>query len=238
MSLPAFLTKMAVARPRPIKPIEVVLYQDVLCAWCYLADARLEGLRKELGERVRWRVRPYALRIEDALPTEQERHEWLAEVARAREEPEPLARLITGELWLSRDAPRSSLPALTALEAARLQGAQARQQLARSMQHMALEQGVNVTRTDVVFELAAHVGLDMNRFEAAWRSPQTHRLVMQEHRIAATRGVRGVPSLVIGGRWMVSGLRDVSEYREHILDCLVKREQGRAGGGDSERQVH
>jgi predicted DsbA family dithiol-disulfide isomerase len=229
------VSKLPVKR---VRPIEVVLYQDVLCAWSYLADLRLEALRAEFGELVRWRVRPYATRLTDEVLTETQRHEWLGELARARQEPEPAARLLTNELWLSGNAPRSSLPALMALEAAQLQGAQARQLLARAMQRLALEQGINVTRADVVFELAGCVGLEMNRFEAAWRSPQTKRLVLEEHRAAASRGVRQVPTLVLGDRWMVAGLREVSEYRELILSCLGKLGLGRPRSGSSQRQDH
>ncbi len=77
------------------------------------------------------------------------------------------------------------------------------------MQRAALEQGVNVARTDVVFELASRVGLSMNDFSAAFHSEETRRLILDEHRLAASRGVRGVPTLVIGGRWMICGLRDI-----------------------------
>jgi hypothetical protein len=45
-----------------------------------------------------------------------------------------------------------------------------------------------------------------------------------------------VPTLVIGGRWMVCGLREVSEYREHILACLGKLHLPKAG--EAERLVH
>ena len=90
------------------------------------------------------------------------------------------------------------------------------------MQRAALEQGVNVTRTDVVFELASRVGLAMNHFSAAYHSEETRKLILDEHPLASSRGVRGVPTLVIAGRWMVCGLRDVAEYREHILTCMGK----------------
>ena len=48
--------------------LELVLYHDVLCSWCYVADARLEYLRDEYGPLVRWRLRPYPLRPENQLP--------------------------------------------------------------------------------------------------------------------------------------------------------------------------
>jgi predicted DsbA family dithiol-disulfide isomerase len=219
------------------KPLQITVYQDVLCAWCYLADLRLETLRREFGDTVRWRVRPYPLRIQDTLPTERELRGLSEEVARAQGEPDSAARLLSTDLWLGGDPPRSSLPGLAALEAARLQGPQARTFLARAMQRAALEQGVNVSRTDVVFELASRVGLAMNNFAAAYHSEETRRLILDEHRLAAGRGVRGVPTLIIAGRWMVCGLRDVSEYREHILTCMGKLAAPRSGGS-SERLVH
>ncbi|WNG43285.1 DsbA family protein [Archangium minus] len=218
------------------KPLQITIYQDVLCSWCYLADLRLESLKHEFGDILRWRVRPYPLRLHDKRPTEKELRGLTEEVQRAQQEPEPVAKLLSTELWQGGDAPRSSIPALAALEAARLQGPTARAYLARAMQHAALEQGVNVTRTDVIFELASRVGLDMGPFSAAYQSQNTRKLILDEHQLAASRGVRGVPTLVIAGRWMVCGLREVSEYREHILTCLGKLHTPRSGS--SERMVH
>jgi predicted DsbA family dithiol-disulfide isomerase len=222
-------------KPLP-KPLQITVYQDVLCAWCYLADLRLETLKQEFGDLIRWRVRPYPLRVQDKRPTEKELRGLTEEVCRAQQEPEPVAKLLTTELWRGGDAPRTSIPALAALEAARLQSPAARAHLARAMQRAALEQGVNVTRTDVIFELASRVGLDMGPFSAAYHSEGTRKLILDEHQVAASRGVRGVPTLIIAGRWMVCGLRDAAEYREHILTCLGKLHTPRSGS--SERMVH
>ncbi len=218
------------------KPLQITVYQDVLCSWCYLADLRLDTLKQEFGDALRWRVRPYPLRVHDKRPTEKELRGLTEEVRRAQQEPDALARQLSAELWQGADAPRSSIPALMALEAARLQGPTARAHLARAMQRAALEQGVNVTRTDVIFELASRVGLDMSPFSVAYHSEDTRKLILEEHQLATSRGVRGVPTLVIAGRWMVCGLREVSEYREHILSCLGKLYRPRAGS--PERVVH
>lgn len=214
--------------------MQVVVYQDVLCAWCFIAEQRLHAVQRELGDLLRWKSRPFPLRVHEALPSAKELAGWVKDLAEAQKEPEGSA--LREDLWTSGDPPRSSLPALAALEAARLQGASARHALARALQRAALEQGVNVTRSDVVFELAATVGLEMNRFSAAFQSPETHQLILQEHRMAKERGVRGVPTVVIGGRWMVCGLRDAAEYRDHILGCLNKVEQGRSSG--SQHTLH
>ena len=206
------------------KPLEIAVYQDVLCAWCYVADQRLEEVRREFGNVIRWSHRAYPLRVRDSAPTQKDLHGWLSEMDRARKEPE--GKRLSNELWLSPDPPRSSIPALAALEAARLQGDDLRLDFARALQRAALESGLNVSRPDITLEIASSVGLDMNRFVAAWQSHHTRKLVLEEHRLAAERGIKGVPTLVIGGRWMLSGLREVREYREHILACLGKFERG------------
>jgi predicted DsbA family dithiol-disulfide isomerase len=216
------------------KPLQIAVYQDVLCAWCYLVDRRLALLREELGDLIRIVHRPYALRTSDAPPSPKEIADSLKEISRAHLEPD--GELIRPDLWSGDDLPRSSFPALAALEAARLQGPDAHFSLAQQLKRAAIEQGVNVTRSDVIYELAARSGLQMNRFAAAFGSDETHRLIRDEHELAVERGVKGVPTLVIAGRWMVSGLREASEYREHILSCLGKLE--RAGGGTSEPLLH
>jgi len=217
------------------KPLQILVYQDVLCAWCFIADQRLEPLRKEFAGLVSFRYRPYPLRVEETPPSDKEVREWVDEIDRARKEPEG-ARL-SNALWTTGDPPRSSISALAALEAAKLQGTDRRDTLARSLQRAALESGVNVTRTDVVFELASALKLDMNRFTAAYEAPQTRRLIREEHTLAADRGVKGVPTLVIGGRWMISGLKETAEYREHILRCLEKSSLSGSPGA-SDRIVH
>lgn len=216
------------------KPLPIVVYQDVLSAWCYVAESRLRALREEFGELLRWSARPFPMRVHEAQPTQREIDVLVKELRRAQREPE--GSLLRPELWTTGDAPRSSVPALAALEAAKLQGPQAVAQLMAAMKRTALEQGVNVTRTDVVLELASRVGLDMNRFVAAFQSPETTRLILEEHRLASERGVRGVPTVVIGGRWMISGLRALPEWRRHLLECLGK--SGLSGLGSPDRMVH
>lgn len=220
---------------RVLKPLQILVYQDVLCAWCYIASLRLETVRHEFGDAVVWKTRPYPLRLNEALPTAKDLKDWCAEIELARREPEGHA--LSSELWTTGDPPRSSLSALAALEAARLQGPEREHALARALQKAALEQGVNVTRPDVVFELAARQGLNMNRFIAAYEAPATRRLIREEHTLAASRGVKGVPALVINGQWMLSGLKDVAEYREHLLRCMEKVERG-GTESDAGRLLH
>jgi len=213
---------------------QVVVYGDVLCPWSWLADLRIAALQRELGQIFHVIRRPYPLRLLESLPSSREIAHAVRAIGRARREREALP--LRDELWTSGDPPRSSVEPLAALEAARLQGEPARAELHEAMRRAALIDGVNVTRRDVVFELAARVGLQMNRFAAAFGSPQTRRLIREEHRLARGRGVLRVPAVVIAGRWMISGLREVGEYRDLLVACLGKLERTRVPLSD--RRVH
>jgi predicted DsbA family dithiol-disulfide isomerase len=219
---------------RSPKQTPVLVYQDVLCAWSWLADLRLAPVQRELADVYRFVPRPYPLRPMESLPSAEEIARAVRDLDSARAERETLP--LRPELWTSGDPPRSSIEPLAALEAARLQGEPARLELQTRLRQAALEQGLNVTRPDVVFELAARAGLQMNRFAAAFGSSQTRRLIREEYRLARGRGVRRVPTLVIANRWMISGLRETGEYRELLLACVGKLERGRMPA--VERVVH
>lgn len=219
---------------RSSKQTQVLVYQDVLCAWSWLADLRLSQLQREVTDVLRFVVRPYPMRPMESLPSEDEINRAVRDLEAAAKEREALP--LRPDLWTCGDPPRSSIEPLAALEAARLQGEAARVELQNRLRHAALEQGLNVTRPDVVFELAARAGLQMNRFSAAFGSSQTRRLIREEYRLARGRGVRSVPTLVIANRWMISGVREVGEYRELLLACVGQLERSRAPA--LERLVH
>jgi predicted DsbA family dithiol-disulfide isomerase len=206
--------------PAAQKRLQVIVHHDVLCAWSTIAVRRLEALRAELAGEMQLRYRAFPTRVEDRAMTAEELSRVRRAVRRAQKEPE--GKSLRAELWNGQDAPRSSLPALTALEAARLQGQDAHLLLLKMLHRMAHEQGINVSRTDVLFEAAGRLGLHMDRFAAAFASPETRSLILGGHRFASERGVRHVPTLVIGGRWMLSGLQDPGEYRARILSCFTK----------------
>lgn len=213
--------------------LDICLYQDVLCPWCFVLENRLEALKNELGTWANWRTRPFPLWLKETALSEKDIKNALEEVKRASAEPE--GQRLSAELWRAQP-PRSSVPAMVAIEAAKLQGEARMQELSRALKTAALIQGVDVTRPDTALEIAARAGLDMNRFTPAFQSEALKKLVLEEHRMAKGRGVKGVPTLVVNGRWMISGLRELSEYRELLYDCLKKAMDKKSGG--SEQLLH
>src|ERR1043165_6460944 len=84
---------------RPSRPLQVVVYQDVLCAWWYVADQRLHAVQRELGDQLRWRSRPFPLRVHEALPSAKELGGWIKDLTEAKKEPEGGA--LCTDLWTS-----------------------------------------------------------------------------------------------------------------------------------------
>jgi predicted DsbA family dithiol-disulfide isomerase len=189
----------------------LVLYEDPLWPWCLVAEHRIRAALEELdGPFDPLRLEPFPLRTEPRIPTRAERRA-MAKVARtAAREPE--AAGTTPDLWLSRDPPLTTVPVLTALAAARLQGAAREDALREAIREAGLVRGINVTRRDVLYELAETSGLDVVRFAGAFAAPATERKVLDVFEDAVSKGVEGAPALVIGDEWLVLGPRTAEEY--------------------------
>lgn len=196
-------------------PIELTLYHDVLCGWSYLADERLSLLCEEFEPHLRIRRRPFAVRVEDRLPS---KWECMSEAAALRKVGrEKDGRGIVPDLWRSSDPPRSSLPPLVALQSATfVHGQRGAMRLLRELRRAALFHGINVTRDDVILEVAERCDLDMHRFANAYFSDHTRRVVLDQHDEALDRGIDSVPTLIVGNDWMLAGARSIDEYRTAI----------------------
>ena len=201
--------------------VEVVLFHDVLCAWSYVADQRLEQLRDELGPQLRWRYRGYPLRPEEKALDKRERKLLAGHFRRAAREKEGAG--VVADLWTSSDPPRSSLPPLVALEAALVQGEGAQRALLRSLRQSAFLRGVNIARRDVLVELAESASLDVGRFLRDLDDPRSLRAVEAGVDEAGLLGVRGVPALLIGDEWLMQGCRDLPDYRAALEKFLSER---------------
>jgi predicted DsbA family dithiol-disulfide isomerase len=219
-------------RNLPAEHISLVLYEDPLWPWCLVAEQRiravLEGIDETFGP---LRLEPFPLMTEPRAPTRAERRA-MAKVARiAAREPE--AAGTTPDLWLSRDPPLTTVPVLTALAAARQQGAAREDALRIAIRQAGLVRGINVTRKDVLYELAETSGLDVARFAGAFAAPATERRVLDAFEDAVSKGIEGAPALVIGDEWLVLGPRSAGEYA-----AVLRRYASARLGVPQKRTVH
>lgn len=219
-------------RTIPAQPASLVLYEDPLSPWCLVAERRIRAALEDLhGAFEPLRLEPFPLRPEPRAVSEHERQRLARAARKAAREPEAAA--ITPDLWLSMDPPASSVPPLAALVAARVQGAAREAALREAMREAALVRGINVSRRDVLYELAHAAGLDVARFACALSAPATERRVVDSLEDALGKGIERAPALVIGEEWLVSGPRSADEYR-----AVLRRYVASRLGLDVARTVH
>ncbi len=199
-------------RSLPAEPISLVLYEDPLWPWCLVAEQRIRAaVEQSAGTFAPLRLEPFPLRPVERAPSRTERRALARAARSAAKEPE--AAGTTPDLWLSQDPPLTTLPVLTALAAARLQGVSREGALRDAIREAGLVRGINVTRRDVLYELAEGAGLDVERFAGAFAAPATERRVREAFEDAVDKGIEGAPALVIGEEWLLVGPRSADEYR-------------------------
>jgi predicted DsbA family dithiol-disulfide isomerase len=219
-------------RPRTADPIALVLYEDPLSPWCLVAERRIAAALELIPGAFRpLRLEPFPTRTEARALSKTERRTLARAARRAAREPEAAGS--GPDLWLSPDPPLSSVPALAALAAARLQGITRESALRRAIREAALVRGLNVSRGDVLLELAELAGLDVARFAGAYASPASEQRVLASYEEALDMGVRDVPALVVGDEWLVVGPRGVDEYR-----TILRRYVSACFGAAPARTVH
>jgi predicted DsbA family dithiol-disulfide isomerase len=220
------------SRTAPAELTALVLYEDPLSPWCLVAERRIRAALEDVaGAYAPLRLEPFPLRPEPRAPSARERRAFARAARRAAKEPE--ASRTTPDLWLSEDPPLTTLPLLTALAAARQQGETREDALRLAIREAGLVRGINVTRTDVLYELAGAAGLDVARFAGALASPSTLRRVKASFEDALDKGIEGAPALVIGEEWLVAGPRSADEYR-----AVLERYASTRLGVPPRRTVH
>jgi predicted DsbA family dithiol-disulfide isomerase len=194
------------------EPPSLVLYEDPLSPWCLVAEQRIRAALDDVaGDFAPLRIEPFPLRPEPKAPTAAERRAFARVARRAAKEPE--AARTTPDLWLSPDPPLTTIPVHAALYAARQQGTVREDALRQAIREAGLVRGINVTRTDVLYELAGAAGLDVARFAGTLAAPTTERRVREAFEDALDKGIDVAPALVIGDEWLVAGPRSGTEYR-------------------------
>jgi predicted DsbA family dithiol-disulfide isomerase len=215
---------MGIVAPRPISmPLPLVLHGDILDPWCWIAEKRVSIAVEELhGRFLPLEHAPLPRRWEPRAPTASERQNRIRELKRAAREAD--APPFSTELWSDSGAgPQSSGPPLLAIAAARLQGLAAANRLRAALREAALVAGLDISRRDIITEVATRCGLDLADFVPAFDAPGTERALLDDIEESYVLGVDAGPALVINDDWLVSGARSLRHYRRLLKRYLAMR---------------
>jgi predicted DsbA family dithiol-disulfide isomerase len=195
------------------KPLEIDVYFDYICPWCYVASFRLLMLKEECGEKIsiQWKsfpLDPHGWRPKYPVP--------LLNQSRLRAGREEEKAVI--EPWPEdKPLPASSMPAHEAARCAQLQGAEAFQGY-----HMALMQAYfshcqDISDRQVLISLAEDIHLDIKKFIADLDSEIPRARVLAEYEEAVTDGnIVGVPTVIIGQRAVLEAAVPLELYRHAV----------------------
>jgi len=185
--------------------LEVVVFSDYICPFCYIGDRRLARLTERFDLKVDHRY----LEIHPDTPSEgmplselgYAPDQWsrmMAHLSRmAEEENIPLAE---------REFTTNSHRALLLAEAAKEEGEEAFGALNERLFAAFFSEGRNIGDEAVLRTLADEAGVSPDTVERAWREPSYENTLGANRAIAAQLGITGVPTYLIGNRILVGAV--------------------------------
>ncbi len=197
--------------------VEIQVWSDYVCPFCYLELPALERLEAERPVQVRWRA--FELRPEPQ-PTLDPDGDYLHRVWNASVYPMAAERGMT--LKLPPVQPRSRL-ALEAAEAARERGQYG--PMHRALFRAFFEEGRDLGDPAVLRAIAGEAGLDGAEVAAELQAGRWTGRVLADQELARRLGVSGVPAMVLGRagapqRWLVSGAQPYAALSEAVDQVL------------------
>jgi predicted DsbA family dithiol-disulfide isomerase len=174
---------------------------------------RLEKIAEEFGDScfIEWKsflLRPYP----EPRPLEKFRR-YTESWSRPAGEPESGRFTV----WSTDEAPPShSVPPAIAAKAAARQGTDAFARYHRALMENYFHLNRNISEPENLVRIAGDTGLDVAAFVEALRDPALGREVVDDHNQAVSMGISGVPTVVVDGRWQLTGAQPREIYRRVV----------------------
>jgi predicted DsbA family dithiol-disulfide isomerase len=201
-------------------PIQILVWSDYVCPFCYLELPVLDQLKSEFGAQVEIDWRAFELRP-DPTPTLDPDGEYLHRIW--NQSVYPMAEQRGMILCLPPVQPRSR-KAFEAAEFARRVGRF--DSMNWELFIAFFEDGRDLSDTDVLLDLGLRVGLDRDDMQEALESGRHTYKVLEDQRLAQEVGISGVPALVISGgdrAYLLSGAQPYETVKGVVERVAVER---------------
>lgn len=211
--------------------VEIDIYSDVVCPWCYVGKRRLEQALESYDGDVTIRYRPFQLDpspVDRPTPLLDALAGKFGGPGQVRQMTSRVTQVAAGA-GLHLDFDRAV--AANTFEAHRLvrfadQRGRATEVVEALFQAHFVD-GVDVGSTDALVALAAGVGLDRTEVREFLASPAGIDEVRADLAEARELGVSSVPTFVFAGKYAVTGAQEVDSLRG-VLDEVSRREAAEA----------
>jgi predicted DsbA family dithiol-disulfide isomerase len=210
-----------------LKPIQLIVYSDYLCPWCYNVSVRMDRIREEFAETVRIEWRSFLLR---PRPVERD----LDKFRRYTESwMKPAAEPDSGtfRVWQGDAGPPShSLPPHRAAKRAEALGKDAFHGIHQRLLHAYFAESRDITDTATLRQIWQEAALPPEGFEAG-EDLAIDEQIFREHEEALQCGATGVPAVRRADQEIaVTGAYPVELYRRWIQRTLDEGTAARSTG--------
>lgn len=215
------------AHPGPVVQVDIV--SDVMCPWCIIGFRQLEQALGATGTGARIRWHPFELNPD--MPSEgQNLTEHIMEKygstpeqsAENRNKMKTLGESLGITFNFSDDSRIvNSFAAHQLLDFALGQGLQHPLKLALFQAHFT--DGKDVSDRETLLDVAAAVGLDRATAASVLETGALAPSVREKQQFWTSRGISGVPSMVFGGKYLVTGAQGAANYAQ-LLQKVVSEE--------------
>lgn len=216
--------------PPPQGPVvQVDIVSDVMCPWCIIGFRQLEQALGATGTGARIRWHPFELN-RDMPPEGQNLAEHITEKYGSTPEQSAQNRAHMQQLGESlgitfnfdeNSRIVNSFAAHQLLDFALSQGLQHPLKLALFQAHFTDRKDVSDVAT--LLDVAASVGLDRDAAAELLESRALVSSVREKQEFWTSRGISGVPSMVFGGKYLMTGAQGAKNYAD-ILQKVVAEE--------------
>jgi predicted DsbA family dithiol-disulfide isomerase len=206
--------------------MEIDVWADILCPWCYLGEERLRKAVEQSPHDITLNIHTFLL--DPDAPTEvMPLLDYLGQKkgmppAQARELEEGMVRLAAADgLPYAVDRPASStFDMLRAVQFGVERGVG--WDYLRALQAELFAGNEKAFEHETIVEVGAKLGLDADEIRAVLASDRYADAVRADHNAAIRLGARGVPFTVLGGRLGIPGAVSVEQYAAAIDQAWEK----------------
>ena len=207
--------------------MQVDVWTDIACPWCYIGVARFERALVQTGIRVELRLHPYQLDPEAPIPgvpaLERYRQKFGSDAEGIVERVTEAAHADGLAFDLSKAITANTFDAHRALQYAA--SVEKSSELERALYRAYFVDGLDVSDREVLADRAASVGIDRDAIADYLAGDDGVDAVRRELMQSIERGITGVPSFLFAGEFMVPGAVDERSFARMLLQMQAMTEQ-------------
>lgn len=224
----------------PAGPVDVHVYADVVCPWCYIGKRRLDRAIEGFAERggaVRVRYMPYQLDPEapleacELMPTLSARMGGEQQAAETAAHITEIAATEGIEMDFDGALATNTLAAHRLLLLAGERDLAVQSRLVDLLMAAHFSEGKDIGADEVLQSLCDEAGLQVDVAEHL-EGEDGIAVVVEQQEAARAAGITSVPTYVFASRWGISGAQDVSTLLMVLQQVAMQADaQPGAGGG-------